>query len=55
MKNLTNEKIIELKKRGIYSEELIEKIDINEIQIKEKIEADVEKFSNLQKFFLGKV
>lgn len=34
-------------------EELIEKIDINEIQIKEKIKADVEKFSNLQNFFLG--
>ena len=35
-------------------EELIEKIDINEIQIKEKIKADVEKFTNLQNFFLGK-
>ena len=34
-------------------EELIEKIDINEIQIKEKIKADVEKFTNLQNFFLG--
>lgn len=33
-------------------EELIEKIDINEIQIKEKIKADVEKFTNLQNFFL---
>ena len=35
-------------------EELIEKIDINEIQIKEKIKADIEKFSQLQNFFLGK-
>jgi hypothetical protein len=35
-------------------EELIEKIDINEIQIKEKIKTDVEKFTNLQNFFLGK-
>ncbi|MCF7833885.1 MAG: recombinase family protein [Candidatus Pacebacteria bacterium] len=34
-------------------EELIEKININEIQIKEKIKADVEKFTNLQNFFLG--
>jgi hypothetical protein len=34
-------------------EELIDKIDINEIQIKEKIKADVEKFTNLQNFFLG--
>ena len=35
-------------------EEIIEKIDINEIQIKEKIKADVEKFTNLQNFFIGK-
>jgi hypothetical protein len=35
-------------------EELIEKMDINEIQIKEKIKADVERFTNLQNFFLGK-
>jgi hypothetical protein len=34
-------------------EELIEKMDINEIQIKEKIKADVERFTNLQNFFLG--
>jgi hypothetical protein len=34
-------------------EELIEKIDINEIKIKEKIKSDVEKFSSLQNFFLG--
>jgi predicted metal-binding protein len=32
---------------------LIEKIDINEIEIKQKIKIDVEKFTNLQKFFLG--
>lgn len=34
-------------------EELIEKIDINEIQIKEKIKDDVERFTKMQKFFLG--
>jgi V8-like Glu-specific endopeptidase len=34
-------------------EELIEKIDINEIQIKEKIKADVERFTKLQRFLLG--
>ncbi len=33
--------------------ELIEKIDLNEIEIKEKIKADVERFSKLQKFLLG--
>jgi hypothetical protein len=33
--------------------ELIEKINLNEIEIKEKIKADVEKFSKLQKFLLG--
>ena len=33
--------------------ELIEKIDLNEIEVKEKIKADVERFSKLQKFLLG--
>lgn len=33
--------------------ELIEKINLNEIEVKEKIKADVEKFSKLQKFLLG--
>lgn len=32
---------------------LIETINLNEIQIKEKIKADVERFSKLQKFLLG--
>ena len=49
MKTVTEEKDI-LKQ----FEELIEKININEIQIKEKIKADIEKFTNLQNFFLGK-
>lgn len=34
-------------------EALIETININEIQIKEKIKTDVERFSKLQKFLLG--
>ncbi len=34
-------------------EALIETININEIQIKEKIKVDVEKFTKLQKFLLG--
>jgi len=34
-------------------EELIEKIDINEIQVKEKIKDDIERFSKMQNFFLG--
>ena len=33
--------------------ELIEKINLNEIEVKEKIKADVEKFTKLQKFLLG--
>ena len=33
--------------------ELIEKINLNEIEVKEKIKSDVEKFSKLQKFLLG--
>jgi DNA invertase Pin-like site-specific DNA recombinase len=33
--------------------ELIEKIDLNEIEVKEKIKYDVERFSKLQKFLLG--
>lgn len=33
--------------------ELIEKIDLNEIEIKEKIKAEIERFSSMQKFFLG--
>jgi len=33
--------------------ELIEKINLNEIEVKERIKADVEKFSKLQKFLLG--
>jgi DNA invertase Pin-like site-specific DNA recombinase len=33
--------------------ELIEKINLNEIEVKEKIKADVEQFSKLQKFLLG--
>lgn len=32
---------------------LIEKIDLNEIEVKEKIKVDVEKFTKLQKFLLG--
>lgn len=34
-------------------EELIDKINLNEIEIKEKIKADIERFSKMQKFFLG--
>ncbi len=33
--------------------ELIDKINLNEIEVKEKIKADVERFSKLQKFLLG--
>ncbi len=33
--------------------ELIEKINLNEIEVKEKIKTDVERFSKLQKFLLG--
>ncbi|MFZ4500477.1 MAG: hypothetical protein ACOYMZ_03210 [Minisyncoccia bacterium] len=32
---------------------MIEKINLNEIEVKEKIKADVERFSKLQKFLLG--
>lgn len=34
-------------------EELIDKINLNEIDVKERIKADVERFSKLQKFLLG--
>lgn len=34
-------------------EELINKINLNEIEVKERIKADVERFSKLQKFLLG--
>lgn len=34
-------------------ESLLEKIDINEIEIKQKIKADLERFAKMQKFFLG--
>jgi DNA invertase Pin-like site-specific DNA recombinase len=34
-------------------ENLVEKMDINEIQVKERLKADIEKFSNLQNFLLG--
>ncbi|MBU0999153.1 recombinase family protein [Patescibacteria group bacterium] len=34
-------------------ENLIENLNINEIEIKQKIKADVEKFTRMQKFFLG--
>ena len=34
-------------------EALLEKIDINEIEIKQKIKAELERFSKMQKFFLG--
>lgn len=34
-------------------EELIDKINLNEIEVKEKIKADIERFSKMQKFFLG--
>ncbi len=34
-------------------ENLIENLNINEIEIKQKIKADVEKFTKMQKFFLG--
>lgn len=33
--------------------ELIDKINLNEIEVKEKIKADVERFSKLRKFLLG--
>lgn len=33
--------------------DLIEKINLNEIEVKEKIKAEVERFSKLQKFLLG--
>lgn len=33
--------------------ELIEKINLNEIEVKERIKTDVERFSKLQKFLLG--
>lgn len=33
--------------------ELIENLNLNEIEVKEKIKADVERFSKLQKFLLG--
>lgn len=35
-------------------EEILEKVDLNEIEIKEKIKTDIEHFSKLQIFFLGK-
>jgi len=34
-------------------EQIIEKLNLNEIEIKEKIKADVERFSKLQRFLLG--
>ena len=34
-------------------EALIENLNINEVEIKEKIKADIEKFTKMQKFFLG--
>lgn len=34
-------------------ENLIENLNINEIEIKQKIKADIEKFAKMQKFFLG--
>ena len=34
-------------------EDLIDKISLNEIEVKEKIKADIEQFSKMQKFFLG--
>lgn len=34
-------------------ESILDKIDINEIEIKQKIKDDVEKFTKLQKFLLG--
>ncbi len=34
-------------------EELIDKINLNEIEVKEKIKTEVEQFSKMQKFFLG--
>ena len=36
-------------------ENLLEKIDINEIEIKQKIKTDIEKFTKLQRFFLGTI
>lgn len=34
-------------------EELIDRINLNEIEVKEKIKTDIERFSKMQKFFLG--
>lgn len=34
-------------------ENLIENLNINEIEVKQKIKADVEKFTKMQKFFIG--
>lgn len=34
-------------------EELVDKINLNEIEIKEKIRSDLDRFSKMQKFFLG--
>jgi site-specific DNA recombinase len=34
-------------------EELVDKINLNEIEVKEKIKAEIERFSKMQKFFLG--
>lgn len=34
-------------------EELVDKINLNEIEIKEKIKTDLNRFSKMQKFFLG--
>ncbi len=34
-------------------EELVENITLNEIEVKEKIKADLDQFSKMQKFFLG--
>jgi hypothetical protein len=34
-------------------EELIDRIDLNEIEVKEKIKSDLDRFSKMQKFFLG--
>lgn len=34
-------------------EELIDKISLNEIEVKEKIKAEIDRFSKMQKFFLG--
>lgn len=34
-------------------EELLDKIDLNEIEVKEKIKSDLDRFSKMQRFFLG--